>query len=120
MNRIQELRKARNIKQLELCAILNIAQPTLSGWESGKRQVDYINLKKLSEIFNVSIDYILGYSDNPNPPKTNEPITQPLPYSPRVLAIAEKIEKLSPEMRASIEAQLKLFQSLQQEIDKNK
>lgn len=120
MNRIKELRIAKNITQKDLALYLNVAQPTLSGWEIGIRQADYINLKKLSEYFNVSIDYLLGYTDNPNPPEEKEPATQPLPYSPRILSLAEKIEQLPPDMRASIESQLKLFLQLQQELEKNK
>ena len=109
MNRIAELRKAKNITQLEFCAILNVAQPTLSGWEIGRRQADYINLKKMSEFFNVSIDYLLGFTDNPNPPEEKKPITQPLPYPPKILQLAEQISKLPPDMRELIEKQLKIF-----------
>lgn len=112
MNRIAELRKAKNIKQLELCSLLNVSQPTLSGWENGKYQGDYETLRKLSAIFNVSIDYMLGYSDNPNPPDEKVPATQPLPFSPKVLQLAEQISKLPPEMREVIEKQLRIFANI--------
>lgn len=41
MSRLKELRKAHNISQVELAKILGIAQPTLSGWENDKFQIDY-------------------------------------------------------------------------------
>lgn len=120
MIRLKELRLSKNINQKDFAVIIGVSQPTLSQWETGKTQIDYDNLQKLSDYFNVSIDFILGYSDSPNPPKADTPATQPLPYSARILELAEKINNLSPEMRASIEAQIKLFQQLQQEIEKNK
>ena len=59
MNMIQYLRKKAGMKQTELCRELNIVQGTLSGWENGKYEPDISSLIKLSEFFNVSIDYIL-------------------------------------------------------------
>ena len=59
MNMIQHLRKRAGMKQTELCRELNIVQGTLSGWENGKFEPDISSLIKMSEFFNVSIDYIL-------------------------------------------------------------
>lgn len=39
---------------------MGIAQPTLSGWETDRFQIDYDNLVKLADFFGTSIDYILG------------------------------------------------------------
>ena len=113
MNRIKELRIAKKITQADLATQLNVAQSTLSGWEIGIRQADYMNLKKMSEFFNVSIDYLLGFTDNPNPPEDKKPITQPLPYPPKILQLAEQINKLPPDMRELIEKQLKIFAKIE-------
>lgn len=58
-NRVKELRRSLGITQKELASSLGIAQPTLSGWETDKFQIDYDNLAKLADFFNTSIDYIL-------------------------------------------------------------
>ena len=64
MNRIRDLRKERNIKQIELSKQLGISQATLSGWENEKFEPDLMSIKKMSTIFSVSIDYLLGTADN--------------------------------------------------------
>lgn len=60
MNRIKELRIARKLNQSQLAEIIGIAQPTLSGWETGRTQIDYDNLIKLANFFDTTIDYLLG------------------------------------------------------------
>lgn len=67
MNRIKQLRKSLNIKQTELCQILGITQGALSGWENERYEPDIKSLKKMAEIFDVSIDYILGVIDTKQP-----------------------------------------------------
>lgn len=68
MNKIKELRKQSSIKQIELCKKLNISQGTLSLWENSLFEPDQKSLFLLCEIFNVSIDYLLGRSDYPREP----------------------------------------------------
>lgn len=63
MNRIKELRVKNALTQVELAKKLNIAQNTLSYWESGKTEPNGEALAKLSAIFDVSIDYLLGQTD---------------------------------------------------------
>lgn len=59
-NRVKELRRSLGITQKELATHLGIAQPTLSGWETDRFQIDYDSLVRLADFFNTSIDYILG------------------------------------------------------------
>lgn len=63
VNRIKELRNVKQIKQIDLCKKLGVTQGALSSWENEKYEPDINSLKKLSEFFNVSIDYLLGRSD---------------------------------------------------------
>lgn len=60
MNNLKLLRTRAGMKQTELAQKLGIAQSTLSGWETGKFEIDNANLTKLASLFNVSIDYLLG------------------------------------------------------------
>ena len=64
MNRIKSLRKKNGMKQIELCQMLGITQGALSGWENEKYDPDINSIQKLSDIFNVSIDYLLGRVDD--------------------------------------------------------
>ena len=67
MNRISELRKKLGISQAELSKKLGVAQNTISNWENGNRQPDNDILNKLADIFNTTIDYILGREENISP-----------------------------------------------------
>lgn len=60
MNRIKELRKNARLSQSELAQKLGVVQSTLSTWENGQFEPDSKALIALSELFNVSTDYLLG------------------------------------------------------------
>lgn len=63
MSRLKELRKSRNLTQAELAKILGIVQPTLSGWENDKFQIDDDIKTKIADYFGVTVDYLLGRED---------------------------------------------------------
>lgn len=60
MNIVKELRKKQGIQQKELALLLGVSQPTVSEWESGKKDPSGERLKKLAEIFGVDELVILG------------------------------------------------------------
>ncbi len=64
--RLKELRKNYKITQTEMAKKLNISQPAYGDWERGKFEPSPEKLKKLSEIFNVSVDYLLGNTNKKN------------------------------------------------------
>ena len=72
MNRIKILREELNMTQQELADKLDGAKSTVAMYEKGDRKPSMEVLLKLSEIFDCSIDYILGKSDIRNPEKTQE------------------------------------------------
>jgi len=44
---------------------LNMNQNSISRYETGEREADYATLIRFADYFNVSIDYLLGRTDNP-------------------------------------------------------
>ena len=75
MNIVKELRKKAGIQQKELAIILNVAQPTVSERETGKKDPSGDRLKKLAEIFGVDELVILGLTlsnEKNQAPKTPE------------------------------------------------
>jgi len=64
--RLKELRKKRGISQLKLAMDLSMNQNSISRYESGTREADYATLIKFADYFNVSIDYLLERTNNPN------------------------------------------------------
>ena len=63
MNRIKNLREELNMTQQELADKLEGAKSTVAMYEKGNRKPSLEVLVKLSEIFDCSIDYLLGKTD---------------------------------------------------------
>lgn len=56
---------ATNISQVFLGMELGMSQNTISRYETGAREADYDTLVAFADYFNVSVDYLLGRTDNP-------------------------------------------------------
>jgi len=65
MNRIKELRQANTPKmsQEKLGALVGVGRSAVAMWECGKSEPDNTTLLRLSEVFHVSTDYLLGNTD---------------------------------------------------------
>lgn len=65
-NRIKECRLELKYNQPELARVLKVSKQTVSNWENGNRTPDADTLLKLSDLFNCSVDYLLGKTNNKN------------------------------------------------------
>ena len=63
--RIHELRLAMGWSQVTLANRLNISKQTVSNWENDNIQPSIEMLARLSGVFNVTTDYLLGLEDIP-------------------------------------------------------
>lgn len=63
--RVRDLREDHDLKQREIADILGCAQRTYSNYELGQRDIPTDILIKLALYYNVSVDYILGLTNNP-------------------------------------------------------
>jgi SOS-response transcriptional repressors (RecA-mediated autopeptidases) len=70
MNRLKEARKAKGLTQVEVAKYIGIGQGGYSCWENGINRIDNVSLARLSELFGVSVDYLLG-NDSPEPLPTS-------------------------------------------------
>lgn len=61
MNRVRELRIRAGMQQKELAILAGVSHPTVSDWETGKKNPSGERLKKLTSIFKVDAATILGY-----------------------------------------------------------
>ena len=61
--RIRELRENKNLNSKDLCTILEFNPSTYSKLENNKKSIDVEELKKISEFYDVSADYILGIDE---------------------------------------------------------
>lgn len=60
---LKQIRKERNLTQLKVAMDLNISREALSHYENGKREPSIELLIKMSEYFNVSIDFLINGKD---------------------------------------------------------
>ena len=63
--RLKELRISKGISQLKLAMDLSMNQNSISRYENGQREADYATLIRIADYFDVSVDYLLGRTDNP-------------------------------------------------------
>ena len=62
MNRLKELRKEKGLTQTDLAELLEVTKLTIHNWENGVSSIKSDRLKKLCEIFDVDVPYLLGYN----------------------------------------------------------
>lgn len=59
-SRIRDLREDADKKQIELAKYLNVDQSTYSDYESGKIHIPIEQLIKIADLYDVSLDYLVG------------------------------------------------------------
>jgi transcriptional regulator with XRE-family HTH domain len=106
------------MNQQELADRLGVSQQTISKYENGEREPDHNTLTKISELFSVSIDYLLGQTDIRNPYDesnienyTNEieDILETIHKRPEIKALFSLSKKASKE---DVEKTLKIIEAL--------
>ena len=85
--RLKELRHKRGLTQEQLADALDIPDTTIRRWESVGDPPKRERIEKLADFFGVSVDYLLGRTDDPAPPKSKGVVED---YTPFLRAIKEK------------------------------
>ena len=67
MIRLKFLREQRGFSQKEFAAEMGLPYTTYNSYETGKRAPDFDMLSRFADYFQVSVDYLLGRSDDPEP-----------------------------------------------------
>lgn len=80
--RLKKARQNKGFTQVQVKKLTNIHNKTLSGYENGVSEPDYETLMMLADLYVVSVDYLLGRTDDPTPPN----YTQEPDYEKQVLA----------------------------------
>ena len=66
MNRFRQARIKAGLSQKEAALTLGISSPSISNWENNKSKPSHEHLLKMAEIYNTTIDYLVGAAgDNP-------------------------------------------------------
>ena len=102
--RLKELREQKGVSQAELANFLRVVRSTICQYEKGNRMPDSNILCKLADYFNVSVDYLLGRTEEKSP----IPITQKIHGHGDVLPRTVPLDQLTEEEQELIEKYRKL------------
>lgn len=109
---VKNLREERGISQYQLANDLGVAQSTVGMWESGRREPGFDATQKLADYFDVSIDYLLGRTQQKKPtPNERDGLLEAIRSDPRKLDVARLIFSLDEQGLAKLE---KLFDIVQE------
>uniref|UniRef100_UPI003F68E8A6 helix-turn-helix domain-containing protein n=1 Tax=Streptococcus pluranimalium TaxID=82348 RepID=UPI003F68E8A6 len=64
--RLKQLRIDRNLRQKDIAEYFGTSPQSYAQWEKGLRKPSQDSLEKLAKFFDVSIDYLLGNTDQKN------------------------------------------------------
>ena len=59
---LEDIRKDKNLNQLEIAELINVKQPTYSAWENGTKIIPLKHLNTIANYYNVSLDYLTNIS----------------------------------------------------------
>lgn len=80
--RLIALRKEKGLTQAQLAEAINICRQSISDWERGVTKPTQDNLLLLSELYGVSVDYLLGKDVSPAAPAVPVPEPQQQTQAP--------------------------------------
>lgn len=66
-NRIRDLRQDNDMNQTQVAKYLNMSQTGYSKYETGENDLPTVVLIKLAKLYNTSVDYLLGITNERNP-----------------------------------------------------
>lgn len=101
--RLREARKMAGLSQGQVAKILSLHRPTISEIEAGNRKVSVEELTRFSEIYEVSISWLLG--DSPEQLEKNDPKLQ---------LAARELSKLKPD---DLDRLLRILASMRSDSD---
>jgi transcriptional regulator with XRE-family HTH domain len=67
-DRVQRLQREKELTNRYIANVIGVNENTVSRWVSGKRQPGVLSLNQLAALLEVSIEYLMGITDDPTPP----------------------------------------------------
>lgn len=67
--RLRSLRKSRDLRREDVASAIGVTPRAITFFETGDKNPTLETAIKLADFFNVSLDYLVGRSDDPTPPR---------------------------------------------------
>lgn len=105
MIRLKSLREQSGFSQKEFAAEMELPYTTYNSYETGKRAPDFAMLSRFADYFHVSVDYLLGRSDDPEPEqKQKGPLLPTLAMNLRYYRLASHLSTSQAAKLADVPA----------------
>ncbi len=72
--KLKTIRLSKNITQKQLATEVGLTEAAIQNYENERRKPNYDVLISIADYFDVSIDYLVGRTDNPNSHKSHNEI----------------------------------------------
>lgn len=103
--RLRQLREEAGWTQEELALKLNLTQSTIAYYENDRKKPTLENAKIIAKLFNISLDYLIGFSDTQN--------AETLYEEKKAYSVSDRlfkdIEELSTRSKKDLENYLQLL-----------
>lgn len=108
--RLKELRKKQGMTQTELAELLNTTKQNIYKYENDIVNIPLPRLKKIAEIFNCTLAYLIGYEEREYQHLSKlTDIINLCRSDDEISAVVHKVCKISPEQRKAVQALLDAF-----------
>ena len=102
MNHLRDIRKSRDITMKELGEIVGVTEAAIGYYETGKRNINYEMLLRLSEALNCSVDDIVNGEKIPATESDGQIKTNSIILSDKDLRFVEWFHSLPQEKQKAI------------------
>lgn len=107
MKNIKSLRLEKNLSQQTVANYLGITQQAYANYERGVREPDHETLTKLADFFEVSIDYLLGRTDD----RYQKPGEENIKFDEFTYAMYNESKELTEEDKQALLGMARLLKS---------
>jgi len=110
-DRLKQLRTNKDMTGEELGKIFNVTKVAISNWESCRRFPDQDTLINIADFFNVSVDYLLGRTDEKSP-ISNEELIEMQKFTnnnDEVINLMKKLYELDAKTQNKIKRMIDAF-----------
>lgn len=111
---LKAFRKSLKLSQKEFASSLGLSTTTYNNYETGTRQPRSDFWISAAQRYGVSVDYLMGYTDDPAPVKENKNSAPSV--SEEALKIARQYDDASPVIQAAVKAVLAAREAVQKPI----
>lgn len=117
--RIKDLRTEKGLTQKELASLLQLTANSICEWEKGRCSPGIEHLMQLSKIFECSIDYIVGNSDDFGVISL-QPKSTTLPLSTDEQELLKDYRSLAPYLQEMLRATIQTWKGTVEKIETSK